>query len=58
MFDECFEPQNTHDVVLLLFIKDLWFEHSADEDNFSYENSFYCLSINDVDNDNERSFAS
>ena len=31
LFGECFEPQNTHDVVLLLFTKDLWFEYSADE---------------------------
>ena len=40
MFEECFEPQNIHDVVSLLFTKDLWFECSADEENFSYENSF------------------
>ena len=40
LFDECFEPQNTHDVVLLFFTKDFWFEYSADEENFSFENSF------------------
>ena len=31
LFDECFEPQNTHDVFLLLFTKDLPYEYSADE---------------------------
>ena len=31
LFDECFEPQNSHDVVLLLFTKDLPCEYSADE---------------------------
>ena len=27
LFDKCFEPKNTHDVVLLLFTKDLRFEY-------------------------------
>ena len=58
MFEECFEPQNIHDVVSLLFTKDLRFECSADEENFSYENSFSFLSTNDVDTDNEHSFTS
>ena len=31
LFDECFEPQNTHDVFLLLFTKDLPYEYSTDE---------------------------
>ena len=40
------------------FYKGLWFYYSVEDENLSYENSFSCLWTNDVETDNELSFAS